>query len=283
MKHYSSRRVAAAVAVALAAGTAVSLPSVAAADAPPPEPGISVGDTHIDLYGDPGDLALTVTEATDTDAYIRLELSGTGVNRLRITDDAGTVLPIAISAWENPTLNLGDTDSDHNGIPGAALAAGTTHLHVSAEGPISNPIHVSAEVLSGADGSVIAHSGPYANGEIVVNEPVVSATWFAPDGTPIPAGSQASIATGSPRAVTAMVQTQDGFSVAGGTQTRLTLSAATIAASDYTAEQLASGLHVGYSPNATSYSPKAWALQSDGSLSTELPVSHWIRSGTGVE
>ncbi|WUH90429.1 VCBS repeat-containing protein [Streptomyces sp. NBC_00433] len=256
---------------------------MAAADTPSPEPGISVSDTRIDLYGGPGNLDLTVAEPTAADAYIRLELSGTGVNHLRITDDAGTVLPIAISPGENPTLTVGEADSDHNGTPGAPLQAGTTHLHVSAEAPISNPIRVSANVLNGSDGSLIAHSGPYANGEIVVSEPAVSATWLAPDGTQIPAGSQPTIATGSTRAATAMVQTQDGLQAAGGTQTRLTLHAGTIAASGYTVEELAAGLHVGYSPNATSYVSKAWTQDPDGSLSMQFPLRHWIANGAGTE
>jgi hypothetical protein len=283
VKHVSSSRLAAAAAVVLAAGTAVSVPSLAVADTPSPGPGISVGDTNIDLYGDPGNLDLTVAEPTATDAYIRLELSGTGANHLRITDDAGTVLPIAIKAGENPTLTVGEADSDHNGTPGAPLPAGTTHLHVSAEAPISNPIGVSARVLNGSDGTVIAHSGPYANGQIITNGPAVSATWFTPDGTQVPAGSPATIATGSKKAVTARVDTQDGASVAGGTQTRLTLHATTIAASGYTVEELASGLHVGYSPNATSSVPNAWTMDPDGSLSIQFPVRHWINNGTATE
>ncbi|MFG1812026.1 FG-GAP repeat domain-containing protein [Streptomyces sp. NPDC049040] len=260
----------------------MSAPSSAAADTPPPAAGISVGDAQIDLYGDPGSLDLTVAEPTATDAYIRLEFSG-GANRLRITDDAGTVLPIAISAGENPTLTVGTEDSDHNGIPGAPLPAGTTHLHVSAQAPISSPIYVSARVLNGSDGAMIAHSGPYAGGEILVSEPKVATTWFTPDGDPMPTAWPPAIATGNTRAVTVMVATQDGLSVAGGTATRLTLHAGTVAAAGYTVEELASGLHIGYSPNATSYASTPWTLNPDGSLSVQVPLRHWIRNGTSTE
>nr|WSX75803.1 VCBS repeat-containing protein [Streptomyces sp. NBC_00899] len=260
----------------------MSAPSSAAADTPPPAAGISVGDTHIDLYGDPGNLDLTVAEPTATDAYIRLEFSGGG-NRLRITDDAGTVLPIAVSAGENPTLTLGTEDSDHNGIPGAPLPAGTTHLHVSAQAPIQGPIYVSARVLNGADDTMIAHSGPYAGGEILVSEPKVATTWYAPDGAPMPAASPPAIATGNTQAVTVMVATQDGLSVAGGTATRLTLHASRLAAAGYTVEELATGLHVGYSPNGASYASIPWTLDPDGSLSVQVPLRQWTGNGTSTE
>ncbi|MCL2728776.1 MAG: hypothetical protein FWE15_01980, partial [Actinomycetia bacterium] len=236
------RRIAAATAVALAAaGTAAAVPSTALADTAPTTstPGIAVTDTTVSLYGAPADLDITVTDPPTTDVYIGLGFSAKGRDQLRLTDDAGNVIPI------NPRGGLayvGMADTDGNGIPGAPLTNGVVRLHLSVEGPVDIEFAVSAALFNGADGKALAHTKLRENGVVHVSEPRFSVIWQAPDGAERPDGSPAVAAGGA--VTTALVETGDGDLVPGGARTRVTIPARAIAAAGYTAEQLAAHLHL---------------------------------------
>jgi hypothetical protein len=198
----SAHRVVTAATVVLAAGTVTGLPSAAQASTVP-STGVTVSSVTIPLYGTPGNLDVTVAEPTAADAYLQVEFNALEGNRLTVTDDAGTALPMTTTSNLLPLLTVGEADSDHNGIPGAPLPAGTVHLHVSAHGPVSDPMSVSAQVIDGVTEKVIAHSGPGTTGELFVQGPdILPIEWKRPDDGIALQASTVTIETGDPRPTT---------------------------------------------------------------------------------
>ncbi|MET9221786.1 VCBS repeat-containing protein [Streptomyces sp. NPDC003300] len=259
----------------------MSLPPVAAADAPPSGPAIAVGDAHIAMYGEPGDLDVTVTAPPAADAYIRLDLQDSGLDQLRVTDDTGNAVPVVRRPGLAATVTIGDTDSDHNGIPGAPLQAGTVHLHVSAGYPIAEAIPVTGSIIAGSDGKVVAHSTIATNGGIFIAQPHLSASWTSASGTQVPWGAAVPIATGDTRATTATVRTRRVGTAPAASSTRWTLPADAITAAGYTARQLAAGLHVAYATDGTAFRTASWSITDDGSLTLQLPAHQWDATADG--
>ncbi|WUH91222.1 VCBS repeat-containing protein [Streptomyces sp. NBC_00433] len=275
MPYTRLRRTAIATAVALAAGLA-SVQTAGATGSAPPQI-ISVGYTQVDEYGPAGDLDVTLSAPTTTDAYIRLDVSGaTDTSALTFTDDSGAVLPVTqvpgLSGW---FLTIGMADSDGNGIPGAPLSAGTIHLHVAAGFPAPWTVRVTGYVFDGANGSIIGRSGG-GDGMIKIGMPLLGTTWYVPDtgGSPDYDG-EVNIPTGG-LVVDAGINTQMSMRTPPpATHTRWTIPGDQISAAGYTPAQLAAALHVDYSPNTGVYTTKHWMTTADGSLILDFPTSHW--------
>lgn len=279
-KHFSRSRVAVATAVALAAGIA-GLPGVAAAEDAPPAPGISVGIAKVDVYGPSAEWDVTVTEPPAVDAYVRLEINDEGTGGVHVTDDAGNVLPVVEVPGRPGVVLIGAEDSDHDGVPGAPMSAGVIRLHVSATFPVPPGNGARGFIVDGATGADLAHTGYGTNGSIEVHEPYLHAVWQDPDRTS--SATDVAVATGEKRATTAHVQTSQSTPMVPVTRTRLALTAASIAASGYTPQQLASALHLSYSTDSTAYTSQKWTVAADGSLTADFPERQWAAAGVANE
>ncbi|WP_143120620.1 hypothetical protein, partial [Actinacidiphila alni] len=92
------------------------------ADAPV-VPSVTVSHSQsIDMYGAAGDIDLTVAAPPSTDAFLRLVLYA-GTSNIRVTDDAGNVLPVVDRSPSPDMVEIGAADSDGNGVKGAPMAA----------------------------------------------------------------------------------------------------------------------------------------------------------------
>ncbi|WUH93020.1 VCBS repeat-containing protein [Streptomyces sp. NBC_00433] len=282
MRHHriSRTRLAVATAVAFAAGIA-GLPGVAAADDAPPAPGISVGIVSVEVNGASAEWDVTVTDPPAADAYVRLTVNDGGTGGLHITDDAGNALPLVDVPGSTGQILIGAEDSDHDGVPGAPMSAGVIRLHVSATYPVPTLNGVRGFLEDGATGADLAHTAYGTNGSIEVHEPFFQAVWQDPDR--MTGGSYVDVATGDKRATTGHVVTGQSTPLAPVTSTRLTITAASIAGSGYTPEQLASALHLSYSTDAAAYASQELTVAADGSLTVEFPGRQWTVGGTAGE
>ncbi|MGW5611940.1 FG-GAP repeat domain-containing protein [Streptomyces sp. NPDC003753] len=275
--HIARRRTALAVA---ALGASVGLTPLQSASADPAAPAIAVSmNGGIDLWGPAGDMDVTVTAPPATDSYVRLQLSGNGSDNLHFTDDAGNALPYMSHGGSDYVL-IGADDSDHNGVKGAPLTAGVIHIHVSASYPAYNNILVSAYLIDGATDTVIAHSSLGTNTELHVGQPYLTHTWQSSQG-PLEYNSSLQVATGDSRPVDEDLNVLMGMKTPPtSTRTRLVFTEQQLASAGYTATQLASAVTVGYASDNQHFTPLAWTLGGDGSLSLELPtLSGWTSGG----
>jgi hypothetical protein len=204
------------------------------------------------------------------------------LDQLTITDDAGTVLPITEVPGQPGSVTLGAADSDHNGIPGASLTAGTLHLHVSVGYPAPSLVLVTGYLIDGTSGTIVARTGVGAGGEINVGEPRLSAQWDIPGQSgPVYSGT-VGIPAGGPVATTAVQTQMSMHTPPAATHTRWTIPADQITSAGYTPAQLATALHIGYSPTTGSYTTKHWTTTADGSLVIDLPTHQWVQPNSGV-
>ncbi|CAG6393834.1 N-acetylmuramoyl-L-alanine amidase [Actinacidiphila cocklensis] len=88
-----------------------------------------------------------------------------------------------------------------------------------------------------------------------------------------------SVVAGERRATMVDVATTDTGTLPPVTQTRLTITAASIAQSGYTPQLLASMLHLGYSTDSSTYTAQRWTVTADGSLTMGFPARRWAPPG----
>ncbi|WUH93655.1 VCBS repeat-containing protein [Streptomyces sp. NBC_00433] len=248
---------------------------------------MSISYVDIDEYGPAGDLAITMTAPTPDDAYIKLSLTAASLDQLTITDDSGTVLPVTMppgNSGSTPpvtaatgTVDIGTADSDGNGIPGAPLATGTIHLHVSVGYPAPPYVTVNGTVIDGASGSVIGRSAIGHNGRINIGGPDPTTGWNVPgQAPPDTANSTVTIPTGG-LVATASIYTQMYMQTPpAATHTRWTIPADQIRAAGYTPAQLAAALHIDYASDTGAYTTRHWTTTTDGSLILDLPAHEWV-------
>ncbi|MBD0740313.1 FG-GAP repeat domain-containing protein [Streptomyces sp. CBMA29] len=278
MRIRRSHRIALAVAVLT---PLVGLVPVASASAEGSDvPSVTVSHSQaIDMYGPAGDIDLTVAAPPSTDAFLRLDLYA-GASNIRVTDDAGNVLPVVDRSPSPDTVEIGAADSDGNGVKGAPMTAGTTHLHISAAYPVYGQIMVQAQLVDGATGKDIADSSTnHSTSDLIVYQPYFTPSWDLVDGVRYSGGPQ--VVTGGPHAIPERLDTQMRWSAPAptkATSTRMLFSAAQIAAAGYTAEQLVKAVTLRFSADGQSYAVMPWTRGADGSLSIDFPAIDWSAS-----
>jgi hypothetical protein len=275
MRTSQRQRVALAIAVL---GTVVGIAPVqtASADPSPPELSLTVPDS-IDVNGPAGDVDITLANPPAGDRYLRLDINGEGSDHLRVADDSGAALaPQTTSPGGITTWNIGAEDSDHNGIPGSTLTAGTTHVHIAAGYPVDDSLSISARLVDGATGQL---SG-LGYGVLFVRQPSFSTSWTSPrysGGT----GSLVTIGNGISEPTEISLRTDMTWMQAppAATHTRWMFTAQQIKDANFTARELADGVKVQYSTDGSHYTAARWSITEDGSLFLDFPAHTWAADG----
>ncbi|WHM38305.1 FG-GAP-like repeat-containing protein [Streptomyces sp. BPTC-684] len=275
------RHRAALTAAALGAALGVTPLHTAVADTGTNSPSLSLQTPDsIDVNGAAADIDITLKNPPAADSYLLFTLAGEGEDHLTVTDDTGARVPMTYLGSTRPLYTeFGKEDSDHDGIPGATLSAGTTHLHVTADGHIGGTFHVNAYLVDGATDDVLSQRGASAKAVINVEQPFLDATWTSPGGDP---SRHPSIPVDTGRTEPVDIQLKTTMTMhtpPAATRTRWLFTAQEITEKGYTARQLAQALHVEYSSDGTAYTPRAWTVGADGSLYLDLPDHTWNGSG----
>ncbi|CAG7650996.1 FG-GAP repeat domain-containing protein [Actinacidiphila bryophytorum] len=246
---------------------------------------MSIGDVRLDANGPAGDLAITLTQSTTTDAFIGLAVNGPHLDQLTFFDNYGFRVPMIKLSSTSALLTVdNDYDADGNGRAGAPLLAGTIHMHVSAKSPVPSLVEVWGSVYDSGSGAVIGTTGKGDYGSIGVRDPLLSTSWYVPDHEPTgtPSVGNVGIPTGDV-VVTANALTHKPVPAPpSATHTRWTIPADQISAAQYTPTQLAAALHVDYSPTSDVYTTKHWTTAADGSLTIDLPTHQWVTADSSV-
>ncbi|MGP9018928.1 FG-GAP-like repeat-containing protein [Streptomyces sp. BR1] len=267
---------------AAALGTALGVTPLhtAMADTGTDSPSLSLQTPDsLDVNGAAADIDITLKNPPTADSYLLFTLAGEGEDHLTVTDDTGARVPMTYLGATRPLYTeFGKEDSDHDGIPGTTLSAGTTHLHVAADGHVGGTLHVNAYLVDGATDNVLSR-GASAKATVKVGQPFINPTWTSPGHG---SGWQPSIPvdTGATQPVEIQLETvMTMHTPPPATRTRWLFTAQEIADKGYTARQLAQNLHVEYSSDGTTYAPRAWTVGADGSLYLDLPDHTWNSGG----
>ncbi|SHN35733.1 hypothetical protein [Actinacidiphila paucisporea] len=257
---------------AVMASPAVLLPTAAYASTTPAVPlvGLDVPGAGVTVGGPTVPIDVSVDQATGADAFLRILFVGAAQN-LRVSDDSGTDLPIVpIAGMPNEaTIDIGAADTDGDGIPGAPLVNGTTHLHVAAIGhsdhAVEDIFQLNAAAVDGATGQPIGHSQP-KTADLRSFEPFTK-TSYGPAGSGSSQFTGASI-VGGPETTTLVLSSR-----AEPSFTRMVFPADQLAAAGYTPAQFAAAVQVSFFLNDGPLTVLPWSTQDDGSLVLQTPVS----------
>ncbi|WP_326662531.1 FG-GAP-like repeat-containing protein [Streptomyces sp. NBC_00385] len=261
-----TKRHRAALAAALL-GTALGVTPLTTANAAAVAMTLRTSDT-IDTVGTAEDIDITLTTPPTADSFVELTLGTENAAHLTVTDDDGTVLahePVYASD-SLATFRFGEEDSDHDGIPGAALAPGTLHVRVTADGHVGPSLNINANYIDGAKGNRLPINPAHAL--INIKQPYLGAFWSRPR------GSTVSVGMADP-AECRLDTRMDLSAPPASTRTRLTFTAQQIAKTGYTAAQLARDVHVQGSGDGVTYTDRPWTIGSDGSLSLDVSEHTW--------
>ncbi|MFD9483582.1 FG-GAP repeat domain-containing protein [Streptomyces sp. NPDC059991] len=272
-------RVALAIAALSAVIGTVPVQTATAASADASDTGLDLSTpSTIYVNGTPGEADLAVTNPPAGDTYIRLDLHGTGLEHIRITDDTGTDVPSHYDPSDRSRriFEIGAADSDHNGVSGAPLAEGTTRLHVAAEYGVDSNVSMYGRLVDGASGQFLDNAFEQGPIGMRLSAPSFSSSWESPGhGT----GSNATVivSAGYPQPVHMRLTTRMGAmpSPPATTRTQLRFTARQLAAAGYTASQLAKGVRVEYSADGSPYRPAPWTIDASGAALLDLPARSW--------
>ncbi|MEV6550936.1 VCBS repeat-containing protein [Streptomyces sp. NPDC051597] len=250
-----------------------------AADAGASEAGLDLSTpSTVYVNGTPGDVDLTVTRPPAGDTYIRLDLHGAGLDHIRIVDDAGTDVPSHYdpSDGSRRIFEIGAADSDHNGVPGAPLAEGTTHLHVAAEYGVGNRVSLYGRLVDGASGQFLDNALEQGPIMMPLSSPSFTSSWVSPGhGT----GTNATIvvSAGYPQPAHMRLTTHMGAmpSPPTKTHTQLRFTARQLAAAGYSATKLTEGVRVEYSTDGSQYARVPWTTDASGAAVLDFPARSW--------
>ncbi|MCZ4099803.1 FG-GAP repeat domain-containing protein [Streptomyces sp. H39-C1] len=264
----------AALTVALATAISAVPLQVATADDTPPAPSIALNIANaIDIYGPATDTTLTVANPPTADTYVSL-IVNSGTDELHITDDSGQELPFRNRSENSWFVDIGAADSNNNTIPGGTLAAGEIHLHIGAGYAAHSLEDVQAVLVDGATNKAIAGS---RSEFLRVQHPGFTTSWLGP-GSQWQSTSPVPLTTGASGPLVVSIQQSMGMTTPPATTTaRVIFTPQQLAAAGYTARQVADSLHVAYSPyqETNTFSPRAWTIGADGSVSLDLAATHW--------
>ncbi|MFI1101047.1 FG-GAP repeat domain-containing protein [Streptomyces melanogenes] len=257
-------------------GTALGVTPLQSAAAQTTNPVLSLRTSEaIDVYGSAGDIDITLTVPPEADSYLLLTLGAPGDENLTLTDDSGA--PVTTHQFpDRPRYaEFGKEDSDHDGVPGAALTPGTIHLHVAADGLVARTLYVGAYVVDGATDTLWNARGTSAEATMTVGQALLGSTWTSPGQG---SGWQPTIPVVTGQTEPAEIRLETRMTMRkppAATRNRWLFTAAEIADKGYTAGQLAQALQVQHSGDGTTFTPLAWIITADGSLVLELPQQTW--------
>lgn len=257
-------------------GTALGVTPLQSAAAQTTNPVLSLHTSEaIDVYGSAGDIDITLTVPPEADSYLLLTLGAPGDENLTLTDDSGA--PVTTHQFpDRPRYaEFGKEDSDHDGVPGAALTPGTIHLHVAADGLVARTLYVGAYVVDGATDTLWNARGTSAEATMTVGQALLGSTWTSPGQG---SGWQPTIPVVTGQTEPAEIRLETRMTMRkppAATRNRWLFTAAEIADKGCTAGQLAQALQVQYSGDGSTFTPLAWIITADGSLVLELPQQTW--------
>ncbi|MFG2147823.1 FG-GAP repeat domain-containing protein [Streptomyces sp. NPDC048696] len=273
------RRHRAALAIATL-GTTLGVAPLQAAQADPSGPVLSTTlPDVVDIDGAAGDIDLTVTDPPVKDAYFRFTMFGTGLDHIRVTDDSGAVIPDAHNEPDHTaaTFYIGKADSDHNGVPGTRLTAGThLRLHLAADYGAGTGVRVETDLMDGATNDYVDNDwNAHTAGYTAFGQASLAGSWTSPGhgsgpGLMFPI-HEGVLQPAEMRLTTHMTRRTPP----SATHTRWVFSADQLAQGGYTAAQLAKGITVQYSTDNSHYMPSSWTIGADGSLAMDFPSQTW--------
>lgn len=162
-------------------GTALGVTPLQSAAAETTKPALSLHTSEaIDVHGTAGDVDITLTVPPEADSYLLLTLGAPGDENLTVTDDTGAPVTTHQLPGRPRYAEFGKADSDHDGVPGAALTPGTIHLHVAADGLVARTLYVGAYVVDGATDTLWNARGTSAEATMTVGQALLGSTWTSP-------------------------------------------------------------------------------------------------------